>query len=151
MEKCATTQWTEWADCDSGCGPGKRMRRRLLKNLQISAASCNLDLSEQEPCQGTCRHSNNDRGPKQLPDDYVVAHAAELDLSDPCAVTEWSEWAPCSVTCGMGLTERRRMYIHRNTPERYCRRNKTVIEQDLCFGKVGDCRKALLMKNFSGI
>jgi hypothetical protein len=30
---------------------------------------------------------------------------------DRCAVTDWSSFSPCSVSCGQGITERRRWYI----------------------------------------
>lgn len=149
-EKCETTEWNEWGNCNNTCGAGYRERRRLLNNLRISASACGLDLTQKEVCQGECRPNHRHKGPKDLPDDYVIRHEHEQDYSDPCAITQWSDWAPCSVTCGMGLTERWRMFLHKNE-SLMCVAKPRLMEKDLCFGYIRDCRKAIMMKNFSGM
>ncbi|XP_069125616.1 spondin-1-like isoform X3 [Argopecten irradians] len=151
MEKCSTTEWTAWGSCNSTCGAGYRERRRLLNNLRISAIACGIDLTEREVCEGDCRTTHRRKGPKELPDDYVIRHELEpIDRNDPCAVTQWTEWAPCSVTCGIGITERWRMFP-RNNNSTLCTAKPRLMEKDLCFGYIRDCRKAIMMKNFSAL
>ncbi|XP_033741348.1 spondin-1-like isoform X2 [Pecten maximus] len=151
MEKCSTTEWTAWGSCNSTCGTGYRERRRLLNNLRISALACGIDLTQREVCEGDCRSSHRRKGPKELPDDYVIRHELDtIDLNDPCAVTQWSDWAPCSVTCGIGITERWRMFLWKNNSVQ-CQAKPRLMEKDLCFGYIRDCRKAIMMKNFSVI
>ncbi|OWF40184.1 spondin-1-like isoform X1 [Mizuhopecten yessoensis] len=151
MEKCSTTEWSDWGNCNSTCGTGYRERRRLLNNLRISALACDLDLTQKEVCEGDCRPTHRRKGPKELPDDYVIRHELDsIDLNDPCAVTHWSDWSPCSVTCGIGIMERWRMFLWKNNSSQ-CEVKQRLMEKDLCYGYIRDCRKAIMMKNYSVI
>ena len=109
MEKCATSQWGEWEECSNPCGSGMRTRRRMLKNPGILESMCNVELMEKETCLGDCKQGRR----KKISDDFVMRHDLERDPDDVCAVTGWSDWSPCSQTCGLGMKERWRMFISR--------------------------------------
>lgn len=55
LEKCAHTAWSEWFECSNPCGPGQRERRRTLKSPGVKKEMCDVQLSETEPCTGTCK------------------------------------------------------------------------------------------------
>lgn len=59
-----------------------------------------------------------------------------------CAVSKWSEWSYCSVTCGMGWRERHRVYLDKKAHSRAC--NKVLKEQDLCYAAQKVCRYVTL-------
>ncbi|GFS17750.1 spondin-1-like [Elysia marginata] len=144
MEKCATSQWSDWAECSNPCGSGFRERRRMLKNSDITAEMCDLELVETETCIGDCKV----RG-KKLRDDFIMRHDVERDPTDTCAVTDWSVWSPCSATCGLGMKERWRMFLY--NPEQRVDCGIHLMEKDLCRGEIFDCQKAMMMKNFTAI
>ncbi|BFZ09286.1 hypothetical protein BsWGS_12325 [Bradybaena similaris] len=145
MEKCATSQWSEWSDCSNPCGNGLRERRRILKSTGITPDMCGLNLMETEPCVGDCKESRR----KPLPDHFLMRPTDERDPSDACTVTGWSEWSACSATCGLGMKERWRMFLQ-NTEKRVdC--GIHLMEKDLCRGDVFDCTKAMMMKNFTAL
>lgn len=146
MEKCATSDWTEWTDCNNPCGVGSQERRRFLRNPQIQPAICGVDLKESKSCLGSCR---KEHGGKELPDDFVVKHDKIRDPDDICSITPWSDWSPCSVTCGLGIRERWRMFLRKSNMTDNC--GLHLMEKDVCVGKIKDCKQALKMKNFTAI
>ena len=66
---------------------------------------------------------------------------------DPCSVTQWSDWSPCTVTCGRGIRERRRMYMKRDDAET-C--DRVLKQRDLCVTNIS-CSEARHAKNFTGL
>lgn len=146
MEKCSTSDWTEWTDCNNPCGSGTRERKRFLRNPQIQPSICGVDLTETVQCLGSCK---KDRVQKELPDDFVVRHDPIRKTDDICAITPWSDWSPCSVTCGLGIREKWRMFLRKSNQTDNC--GLHLMEKDFCVGKVKDCKQALKMKNFTAI
>lgn len=69
-----------------------------------------------------------------------VCLPGEVERIDPaCAVTDWSLWSPCSVSCGNGIKVRTRLY--RVTREEQLRAGCTVqlMEKGTCTGRKEDC------------
>lgn len=149
--KCATTEWLEWSECSNNCGSGMRQRSRDLVNENILPSMCNVELMEKEPCEGKCMEGQGSKtGREKLNDNFEVRHTYELDLNDPCVVTPWSDWSPCSAkVCGRGIRERWRMFLRKSAQLMNC--GVSIMEKDLCFGIIPDCRKAFMMKNFTAI
>lgn len=141
FDMCALTEWSLWSPCSSSCGPGTRSRRRSFKN-SLDRKRCPQIIHESEPCIGT----------------EAVCDSPEV-VPPGCEVTLWSEWSPCSVSCGKeGEQIRKRMYmssdskmlrcdvnlksVRKCTPQRSsCDLNQQELDE-ICRQplKVGSCR-----------
>ncbi|XP_046327753.1 spondin-1-like isoform X1 [Haliotis rufescens] len=145
MEKCATSQWNEWGDCSNPCGNGMRQRRRMFKNPGITQSMCNVEMMEKETCVG----NSGCNAKRRKMQSFKFRHAKEVDPSDMCAVTPWSDWSPCSRTCGLGMKERWRMFLRKSQKTDDC--GVHLQEKDLCRGIIPDCDMAAKMKNYTVI
>lgn len=91
---CATTAWSNWSECSVTCGKGYRTRTRLFISRAARKVCSQVDLVEREPCTG------------------VLQECLETEEVDPkCQVTAWSDWSPCTASCGKGVKLRQRMYM----------------------------------------
>ncbi|XP_046394012.1 spondin-1-like isoform X2 [Ischnura elegans] len=97
---CAVSEWGSWSSCSASCGRnGERTRsRRLMSRLGRKKCRNPPALNEKELC------------PQPLP----PCPAGESDGDDDkmnanCIISQWSEWGPCSVTCGKGRRLRTRL------------------------------------------
>ncbi|KAF5273765.1 hypothetical protein FQR65_LT17079 [Abscondita terminalis] len=135
---CATTQWSAWSECSSTCGVGfiSRTRHFIDKKGRKKCAHiniCNLILKvrkvfkisvflvEREKCMG----------PPCLDDN--------LEVPDPmCPVTEWSDWSPCSATCGKGVKLRTRLLLVDSNLQEKCSSRVELVQQKPCVD-VPDC------------
>lgn len=59
--------------------------------------------------------------------------AAEMEIPDPeCPVTLWSDWSPCSVTCGSGVRIRTRQILIAGDLVEMCTKRRGLYEQQPC-------------------
>lgn len=85
---CATTEWTGWSDCSTTCGKGYELRTRRFLNRMGRKKCPHVETMDRRSCAGsvpTCPEPEEEKRIMASPD---------------CAVTSWSEWSPCSVSCG---------------------------------------------------
>uniref|UniRef100_A0A8B9KSD4 Spondin-1 n=1 Tax=Astyanax mexicanus TaxID=7994 RepID=A0A8B9KSD4_ASTMX len=83
---CMLSEWISWSPCSASCGMGMRSRERYIKQFPEDGSSCREPTEETEKCV-----VNEDCSPSS------------------CIVTEWTDWEPCSVSCGLGMRRRVRM------------------------------------------
>lgn len=57
----------------------------------------------------------------------------DIEVPDPiCPVTLWSDWSPCSKTCGRGVTIRTRLLLVDESKREECTKNKQLFQQQEC-------------------
>jgi len=143
---CSLSDWGEWSDCSSECDRGTRTRFRRYNNPQRSS-HCSAELDGMEPCHGSgplCpqtsaevseREEEEREGEEELPTSvrlgagYSKPHYQEDH--EKCATSEWSEWSPCSQTCGEAVFKTRtRLFLIPFVEDRSC--DLRLIETQSC-------------------
>lgn len=61
----------------------------------------------------------------------------DIEVPDPsCPVTLWSDWSPCSKTCGEGVTIRTRLFLGDDSRRDECKKRKEFHQQRECTQRV---------------
>jgi len=81
---CEWDVWTDWEGCSVTCGAGVSRRTRMRKKYEKDGGHV---------CWGT-----------EDDEQVCTLDACPVD----CTLGDWSEWAPCTVTCGKGSQTRLR-------------------------------------------
>lgn len=127
---CQTGDWSEWSECDTNCGKGKRHHQRDYLDPDAAARNnCRKKLSQRQDCQGAGTDCDEEEESND-PDNERVEPG--------CALTKWSEWSGCSAICGKGSRTKSRKFVNKKA-KKPCMRGMTkpplleLIEE--CFGE----------------
>jgi hypothetical protein len=125
VPSCEVTDWGDWSECSATCGPGTKTRNRGYVDRD-SNLSCSEDLTESTTCENNCGNSVQPTFSPQVmrqprPDRRGQRQRRVFHNNDPqCGVADWSDWSPCSVSCGNGYKIRTRLYLIPFVPDRTC-------------------------------
>ncbi|KAJ8675250.1 hypothetical protein QAD02_011036 [Eretmocerus hayati] len=109
---CRVTPWGQWEACSVTCGRGVKLRQRKYKNEKAAAKhNCDSVLTDRVVCYA----ENN-----------FVCPPDEVD-EKKCPLTPWSEWTPCSKSCGPESRTRDRNFA-RKKKRKECRHLYPHIE-----------------------
>ncbi|XP_066505539.1 spondin-1b [Hoplias malabaricus] len=103
---CMLSEWISWSPCSASCGMGMRSRERYIKQYPEDGSSCREPTEETEKCV-----VNEDCTPSS------------------CIVTEWGDWEPCTVSCGLGMRRRVRMMKMEASDGSPCRAQLEEVEK----------------------
>ena len=106
-DMCQTTEWTGWSECSTTCGKGYELRTRRFLNRMGRKKCPHVDTTERRSCAGT--EATCPGGDRPEAETRVLANP-------DCAVTSWSDWSPCSVSCGKPEIYRLRPWRSRLVP-----------------------------------
>lgn len=83
---------------------------------------CKKKLIESEECQGNEDSCNNEN-------DQSPNESENLQGSEMCALTDWTEFGECSKTCGKGHRTRTREYVTKKNQKRCHKRDPMDLEE----------------------
>ncbi|XP_058054307.1 spondin-1 [Anopheles bellator] len=119
---CRTTRWSEWSECSVSCGIGVTMRTRTFVEHAGRKKCPHISVVEKQKCM--------------LPECSITDMEAPDSL---CPVTPWSDWSPCSATCGRGVTIRTRLLLLAPEEQSRCTNRIELNQQRACSDKA-DCQ-----------
>lgn len=113
---CKTSPWSAWSECSVPCGIGITMRTRTFLNHLGRKRCPHITVVEKQKCM--------------RPECSIT----QFDMPDPeCPTTQWSDWSPCTATCGRGVTIRERLLLVEDEEiKQKCKKRMELHQQKEC-------------------
>lgn len=118
---CETTDWGHWSECSSTCGVGIKMRTRRFKDRMGRKRCPHVYLVEKVKCM-----------------EPACSPGLEEQIDPACKVTDWSDWSPCSASCGKGVKLRTRLLMVDPSKQQECSSRMELVQQRPCLDQA-DC------------
>lgn len=116
---CATSNWSPWSECSVTCGIGFTMRTRYFKEKTGRKKCPHITTIEKDKCM--------------RPDCIGGGGEPQQQVQDPmCPTTEWSDWSPCSASCGKGVRIRTRLLLVEPGLQKKCSTRIELVQQTPC-------------------
>ncbi|XP_032663851.1 spondin-1 isoform X1 [Odontomachus brunneus] len=119
--RCATTEWSEWSECSNTCGVGLKMRTRRFRDRRGRKLCPFVSIIEKEKCM-----------------EPPCQSGTEEQIDPLCKVTDWSDWSPCSASCGKGVKLRTRLLMVEPSQQTECSTRVELLQQRPCLVQ-SDC------------
>ncbi|KAL1506661.1 hypothetical protein ABEB36_005985 [Hypothenemus hampei] len=112
---CSTSPWGPWSACSETCGIGFKMRNRFFVDSMGMKKCPQVSTVEKEKCMGP------------------PCGSVKQEEEDPmCPTTTWSDWSPCSASCGKGVKFRQRLLLVIPDLQQKCQSRVELIQQAPC-------------------
>ncbi|XP_043799619.1 spondin-1 isoform X2 [Apis laboriosa] len=118
---CETTDWGHWSECSSTCGVGMKLRTRRFKDRMGRKRCPHVSLVEKVKCM-----------------EPPCPSGLEEQIDPTCKVTDWSDWSPCSASCGKGVKLRTRLLMVDPSKQQECSSKMELVQQRPCLDQA-DC------------
>ncbi|KAF7283544.1 hypothetical protein GWI33_000285 [Rhynchophorus ferrugineus] len=110
---CSTGPWGSWSTCSETCGVGFKMRSRFFLDNMGRKKCPHITTVEKEKCMGP--------------------QCTSVEVKDPmCPTTDWSDWSPCSASCGKGVKFRTKLLMVSPELQTKCQGRVELIQQQPC-------------------
>ncbi|XP_048526195.1 spondin-1 [Dendroctonus ponderosae] len=113
---CSTSPWGPWSSCSESCGVGFKMRNRFFVDNMGMKKCPHVTTVEKEKCMGP-----------------PCTGVQTVEVKDQmCPTTDWSDWSPCSASCGKGVKFRQRLLLVLPELQEKCQSRIELIQQAPC-------------------
>jgi len=109
---CVMSEWSGSTACSVSCGEGTKIRYR---SVRLNASNGGV------PCADTTQEATA---------------CFERDCPIDCAVSPWTDWGPCSASCGGGTIHRKRDVVHPKSGGKTC--PDTQAQSRSCLDSMAD-------------
>ncbi|XP_060530657.1 spondin-1 [Cylas formicarius] len=112
---CSTSPWGSWSSCSVTCGIGFKMKTRFFVDNMGRKKCPHITTVEKEKCMGP------------------PCTSKDLEVKDPmCPTTDWSDWSPCSASCGKGVRFRTKLLMVEPALQAKCQSRVELLQQAPC-------------------